>query len=72
MSARKPEKQKEETADDKFIALVRAAMENELQEDNMAKMEAKERNVLFGNCIKFIAVIRRRGDDDGGSWFDGD
>lgn len=52
--------------EDAFIDLVRTEMENALKE---AGWENKERNVLFANCIKFIAVTNKlRGEE--GSFFD--
>jgi hypothetical protein len=55
-----------EKPEDAFVTLVREQMQKALTESGW---ENKERNVLFANCIKFIAVtMKLKGDD--GSFFD--
>ena len=66
MGVKKPQKdgEKEETADEVFIDLVRAAMTEALR----GAGELKEKNALFANCIKFIAVTNKLKGEDG-DWF---
>jgi len=70
MARRKPNEEPittEESAGDRFVRFVREAMEAQLA---VEAMDAKERNVLFANCIKFIAVTRKGGGDgDDEDWF---
>jgi hypothetical protein len=55
-----------EKPEDVFVNLVRSQMELALNQSNW---ENKDRNVLFANCIKFIAVTNKlRGEE--GSFFD--
>lgn len=61
----KREETQEESTDDKFIALVQEAMEDSLK----LNMEPKDRNALFANCIKFIAVKNKLKGEEG-SFFD--
>jgi hypothetical protein len=55
-----------EKPEDAFVTVVREKMQKAL---NAEGWDAKEQNLLFANCIKFIAVtMKLKGDD--GSFFD--
>lgn len=55
----------EKSPDDAFIELVRSSMEEALR----GAGELKEKNALFANCIKFIAVTQKLKGEEG-SFFD--
>jgi pyocin large subunit-like protein len=64
-------KQKTDTErrEERFIALLQAAMEIDL--DDCRAYDLKERNALYLNCVRFLAVINKFKDGDGdGSFFD--
>ena len=54
--------QEEESTDDQFIKLVQEAMEATLKKTGM---EPKDKNALFANCIKFIAVKNKLKGEEG-------
>src|SRR5216684_3311593 len=58
-----------EKREERFIGLLQAAMELDLSD--CRNYDLKERNALYANCVKFLAVIGKFTDGDGdGSFFD--
>jgi hypothetical protein len=58
-----------EKREERFIALLQAAMEIDL--GDCRGLDLKERNALYANCVKFLAVMKNfKDDDDDGSFFD--
>jgi hypothetical protein len=58
-----------EKREERFIGLLQAAMEIDL--GDCRDYDLKERNALYANCVKFLAVIGKFTDGDGdGSFFD--
>jgi hypothetical protein len=58
-----------EKREERFIALLQAAMEIDLAD--CREYDLKERNALYANCVRFLAVIGKFTDGDGdGSFFD--
>ncbi len=54
--------------EDRFITKLQASLEFDLEDS--ASIDIKERNALYDNCIKFLAVLTKFGgdDDDGSYW----
>jgi hypothetical protein len=63
------DKAEKEKREERFITLVQAAMELDLAD--CRDYDLKERNALYANCVRFLAVIGKftEGDDDG-NFFD--
>jgi hypothetical protein len=58
-----------EKREERFIALLQAAMELDL--GDCRSFDLKERNMLYTNCVRFLAIMTKFKDDDGdGSFFD--
>lgn len=52
---------------DTFVETLQTELENMLKRSDL---EPKDRNALFSNAIKFLAVRNKLGGDDGGFWGD--
>ncbi len=54
--------------EDRFITKLQASLEFDLGDSN--SIDIKERNILYANCIKFLAVLTKFGgdEDDGSYW----
>jgi hypothetical protein len=54
--------------EDQFITKLQARLEADL--DGCGSLDFKERNALYANAIKFLAVLTKfSGGDDDGSWW---
>jgi cell division FtsZ-interacting protein ZapD len=62
------QKNENEKREDRFIALLQAAMELDL--GDCRSFDLKERNMLYTNCVRFLAIMTKFKDgDDDGSFF---
>jgi len=62
------QKDANEKREDRFITLLQAAMELDL--GDCRSFDLKERNMLYTNCVRFLAIMTKFKDgDDDGSFF---
>jgi len=63
------QKPEEPSREDRFILILQEALERDLKMSG--SLDTKERNALYANCVKFLAVLTKfGGNDDDGSFFD--
>lgn len=67
--SRRTQQTEEKEEEDSFISLLQSTMEASLK---LSSMDDKDRNSLFANCIKFIAVKHKLKSGDDGDYFDRD
>ena len=57
-----------EKREERFVTLLQSAMELDLED--CRTYDLKERNALYANCVKLLAILTKiKGDDDDGSFF---
>src|SRR5712691_4850588 len=57
-----------EKREERFVTLLQSAMELDLEDCRL--YDLKERNALYANCVKLLAILTKiKGDDDDGSFF---
>ena len=60
-----------EKREERFVTLLQSSMELDLED--CRTYDLKERNALYANCVKLLAILTKiKGDDDDGSWHDDD
>src|SRR5216684_2364700 len=61
-------KVEDEKREERFVTLLQSAMELDLEDCRL--YDLKERNALYANCVKLLAILTKiKGDDDDGSFF---
>jgi len=61
-------KTEDEKREERFVTLLQSAMELDLED--CRTFDLKERNALYANCVKLLAILTKiKGDDDDGSFF---
>ena len=57
-----------EKREERFVTLLQSSMELDLED--CRTYDLKERNALYANCVKLLAILTKiKGDDDDGSFF---
>ena len=57
-----------ERREERFVTLLQSSMELDLED--CRTYDLKERNALYANCVKLLAILTKiKGDDDDGSFF---